>query len=196
MSLEFKISVDPKGLGEFKKSMGGLPIRLTKNVRSTLKKEGSFLSGAVSRAAGTKLKVRTGTLRRGWHDVVLGTILGNLKLIIFTDVKYAPTHEYGATITPRKAKMLAIPLPAAQTGAGVSRYASPLRQHGPPMFMIKSRRGNLLLMSKESKQPLFVLKKKVRIPKRPYILPTIKKELPKVKKGLDKAVEDAISARG
>lgn len=194
MSFQFKISVDPKGLGAFKKDMGDLPKRLTRNVKKTLDKGGVFIAGAISRESKRKIKKRTGALGRGWFHVMLGTLLGNLKLIVYTNIKYAATQDKGATISPRKARMLAIPLPAAQTGAGVAKYPSPLRQHGPPMFMIKSRRGNLLLMSKESGEPLFVLKKKVRIPARPYILPALNKELPKTKKDLDKTVEEAIRA--
>lgn len=41
------------------------------------------------------------------------------------DVRYAGTQEFGATITPKRGKWLAIPVsPAVLTGAGVAKYLS------------------------------------------------------------------------
>ena len=72
-------------------------------------------------------------------------------------VIYARILEKGGTITPKKAKWLTIPLPGVKGRA--SNY--------PDSFVIKSKSGNLLIVQKKGKSgivPLFVLKKKVKIP--------------------------------
>ena len=74
-------------------------------------------------------------------------------------------HEEGATIR-KKSKLLAIPLKAALDSRG-----RPLKR-GPrawrDTFVAKSRKGNLLIFQKRGKEiiPLYVLKEKVRIPRR------------------------------
>lgn len=75
-------------------------------------------------------------------------------------------HEKGATIRPRQAKYLAIPLPAALDASGV-----PLRP-GPRFwdntFVATSKKGNLLIFQRRGTQivPLYVLKLEVKLPPR------------------------------
>lgn len=78
----------------------------------------------------------------------------------------AVVHETGATITPKKAQFLTIPLPAALSGSGV-----PLRNSAREWsntFVQRSKRGNLLIFQKRGTGiiPLYVLKKSVTIPPR------------------------------
>lgn len=88
---------------------------------------------------------------------------------------YALAHEYGATITPKRSKMLAIPLPAALTPSGVMRM--PPRAYGDALFLFKSKkldsatgRPRAFLARRIGKgknarlELLFVLKSSVRLP--------------------------------
>jgi len=87
--------------------------------------------------------------------------------VSFTLTGIAAVHEKGATITPKKAKYLTVPLPAALTGRGVPR--KPNARAWKNTFVLKSKKGNLLIMQKRKRGelvPLYVLKKKVTIPKR------------------------------
>lgn len=78
----------------------------------------------------------------------------------------ATVHERGATITPKRAKYLTIPLPPALTASGVPKKLS--AREWQNTFVLKSKKGNLLIVQKVGKElvPLYVLKKKVTIPKR------------------------------
>lgn len=78
----------------------------------------------------------------------------------------AAVHERGATITPKRAKYLTIPLPPALTGQGVPKRKS--AREWQNTFVLKSKKGNLLIVQKVGKEivPLYVLKKSVTIPKR------------------------------
>lgn len=100
---------------------------------------------------------RTGQLARGIRQKV--TIRGDTyRLEVGTSgVKYARILEKGGTIRATRKQYLTIPLGSTQGSA--SNY--------PNAFIIKSKKGNLLIVEKVGKdklKPLFVLKKSVRIP--------------------------------
>lgn len=78
----------------------------------------------------------------------------------------AAVHERGATITPKRAQYLTIPLPPALTSLGTPKL--PSARDWKDTFVIKSKKGNLLIVQRVGKEivPLYVLKKKVVIPKR------------------------------
>lgn len=106
-------------------------------------------------------------------------------------VPYAAIHEYGGDITPKKAKNLWIKLD----------YRSPYKRMTPTEFIqimgfgrvklsrgsiayaiINSKKGNKIaaeirgFKKAETKiRPLFVLKKRVKMPERPYLRPAAKK---------------------
>jgi len=103
-------------------------------------------------------------------DEVRGTIGGNLT---------ARTHEFGAIIRPRRAKMLAIPLPGAMSARGVPLRPGP--RDWPNLFIIKSKRDNLLLVRKVGGRivPMYYLTKgPIRIPKRLGMQATLDKAAP------------------
>lgn len=60
-------------------------------------------------------------------------------------------HEKGATITPRSAKNLAIPLAAARTGAGVPKVSGP-RAWPKPLKLIVTKSGKKLLIEPKLSQ--------------------------------------------
>ena len=100
----------------------------------------------------TKLRVRTGLLRRS----IAARVEAGEKIRLVAsaggrvgakDVVYASTHEFGATIRPKNAKALRIPIPGgpALTAAGVDRYATPLRQTAGGMFRLVKFGGKAFL---------------------------------------------------
>jgi len=85
------------------------------------------------------------------------TLVGEAGFIDPFAAKIATAHEKGATITPKRARYLKVPLPGALTPAGVIKAAA-LSRAGT--FIIKG-----VIMSKAG-VPLFALKKSVRLPPR------------------------------
>ena len=86
-------------------------------------------------------------------------------------VKYAKIQEKGGKIRPKKAKMLTIPLPGIKGTA--ANY--------PNSFIIKSKKGNVLIVERKGKKglkPLFVLKKEVKIPASHWLSGSIKEQEP------------------
>lgn len=165
-----------------------------------LVKEG-YLSGA-------RLAVRTGSLR---GSVTMATESTSSSERVYLragggqrDVRYAVLQEDGGTVVPSGNRPgmkeghtphLAIPLAAAKTRAGVSKYASP--RDIPGLFVIKSKAGNLLLVRKIGKkgkiQPMFVLKQSVTIKGKHYMrdaLTAMSEAAPEV---INKAVDTALA---
>lgn len=75
-------------------------------------------------------------------------------------------HEHGATIRPRSAEYLTIPLPAAMDGRGVPRRRS--AREWRDTFVARSRRGNLLIFQRRGTEivPLYLLRREVQLPAR------------------------------
>ena len=88
------------------------------------------------------------------------------------DVRYARIHELGGTIRPKRAKSLAIPLPAARTGAGVSGRPGP-RDFPDLQFMPSKNPRNVGILATPAGVPMFVLRRSVTIPARPYLKPSM-----------------------
>ncbi len=121
-------------------------------------------SGRMIQSIFRSIEVRTD------KDEVTGTIGGNIA---------ARSHEFGAMIRPRRAKMLAIPLPGAMSARGVPLRPKP--RDWPNLFVITSKKGNLLLVRKVAGriQPMYLLTKgPVRIPKRLGMQATLDKAAP------------------
>ena len=84
-------------------------------------------------------------------------------------------HETGGTIRPKHSKYLAIPLDAALTAKGVARGRP--RDFKDTFFAV-SKKGNLIMFGKSMGKvvPLFAMKKEVKIPKRPYMKPSLQEK--------------------
>lgn len=114
---------------------------------------------------GPDLQRRSGKgLRSIRNFVVLKTgeqVTGHMRLN-----HYMTVQEHGAIIRPRNAKYLAIPLPAALNSNGTPRKTGPREWRNT--FIAKSRAGNLIIFLKTGRDivPLYVLKKRVRLPAR------------------------------
>lgn len=137
-----------------------------------------------------RLQTRSGALRRSFGFELDGTqSLSLMAVRMFSaGVPYARTHEEGATIFPKRARYLTVPLPSVLTAAGVMRGGFKLVKlgrgryataDGRPTFIFRSRRGNLIVATRSERQgrsargslrsditPLYVLKESVRIPAR------------------------------
>lgn len=93
-------------------------------------------------------------------------------------VPYAGIHEFGGIIKPKKAKYLAIPQSYVKGPDGVAR-AKPHDFKGEKTSLVPLKRGGFMMLlrtAKEEQIPLFVFKKEVKIPKRPYIRPALQKK--------------------
>jgi hypothetical protein len=141
--------------------------------------------------AATVLNVRTGHLRRSIAGTVRDTSEGPEAVISAggrvnggASVRYAGTHEYGATITPKRSRYLRIPLPPARTAAGVDRFGGPLRQSGAGLFtVIKAKSGRLFLKHRPSGALWYMLVERVTIRARPFLRPAADRaaiDLPRV----------------
>lgn len=145
------------------------------------------------------LKRRTGNLARSVRHGVQRTadrVIGSFGILKPGPAqRYAGIHITGGVIRPRTARMLAIPLPAVQTKAGVSRYSSPRQVEG--LFLIKSKAGNLLLVKRSGKgiTPFFVLKSQVVIPQRDYFTPARTVAIRRVTEGARELLAGAVSLK-
>jgi hypothetical protein len=120
---------------------------------------------------------RTGALAKSYR---MYWSKGDLEGWYGSESKYSAMIEKGGKIKPTRAQMLAIPLSAAKYGVGGG--VGP--RHYDNLFMIKSRKGNLLLAKAQGAGivPMFVLKKQVKIPARPTIERTEKAKTNEVHK--------------
>lgn len=135
---------------------------------------GKTVKQIIRNLSGPILKTRSGHLRR---SITGKTFKGKLIVAIIGSgifgrkpVKYARIQEKGGKIKAKK-KFLTIPLP------GVKGTAA----NFPDAFIIKSKKGNLLIVEKRGKtglKPLFALKKEVTIPARYWLSKSIKEMKP------------------
>lgn len=89
------------------------------------------------------------------------------------DVAYARIHEEGGTITPKKAKYLTIPVhESLKTAVGVGRV--PSARDVPGLTFAQSLKGQPLLVHQLTGEVWYILRKRVEIPERPYMRPSLK----------------------
>ena len=132
---------------------------------------------------GNPLNTRSGRLRSSIRSGVRGGTKGGHKGTIEGwlraggssrkgQVKYARIHEEGGVIVPRKAKWLTIPVGPAKTKAGVARGGA--RSFKSLMFMPDFKDPQkAYLIHRFSGALFFILVKRVVIPKRPFLKPSI-----------------------
>jgi hypothetical protein len=123
-------------------------IQAVNNTNHKLK--GKLLREHLAGAGDNSLARRTGNLARSIAEepatLEAGSTLVSAKLhagMIYARVHFGPWGS-AVKIVPLKAKMLAIPLAAARTGAGVAR-AGPTSGIWGPTRCFKSKAGNLII---------------------------------------------------
>lgn len=78
------------------------------------------------------------------------------------EVDYARIHHYGGTIKPKKKKFLTIPFPGGPADRRVPLRASDFEDTFVAKGIIFQKRGKEI-------EPLFILRRSVEIPERPYM---------------------------
>jgi hypothetical protein len=133
----------------------------------------------------SSVSVRSGQLRRSL-DGTVATWSGEKKMMLVMffggGVPYARIHEYGGTITPKRAKNLAVPVGAAKTRAGVARYSGPTSIFAALKFILNKKTGKKLLVraGRGPLEVLFVLVPSITLPPRLNFGKTFAEEATKV----------------
>lgn len=160
---------------QFEVGINRLPNTLRRELSLTIDKviqemvsRHSSLGGKRRNTTSTRLKSRSGEginsiieskEMRGGNTIesVEGRVGGNF---------YMAVHEFGAVITPKTAKYLTIPQPAALDSNGVPKKQS--ARQWMNTFVAKTSKGNLGIFQERSGRPvlLYILKKRVEIPAR------------------------------
>ncbi len=114
-----------------------------------------------------RLHVRSGALRASLNTSKVSLVAGSAEAKVGfrhgTVDNYAPAHEFGAVITPKRGKVLAIPIGNAVTDAGNARQKGPRAY--PDGHWYRSKKGNLVF-GLPGEAPLFFGARRVVIPKR------------------------------
>jgi phage gpG-like protein len=154
--------------------------------------QGQFLSGS-------PLHVRTGRLRASVVVDPIETRPGEITGPVGTNLAYASIQEHGGTIVPKHVQFLTIPLEAAKTAAGVTRYTAREIIENPGIggftgtFFAK---GILFGKAGSSIEPLFALKSSVTLPARPFLAPGLEQVAGQFERNLTDALERAKNEAG
>jgi len=103
----------------------------------------------------------------------------------------ARVQEFGATITPKRAKFLTVPLPAALNENGTPKKQK--ARDWKNTFVAKSKAGSLIIFQKRGASiiPLYVLKTSVTIPPRLGLRQTLEVGIPYF---VDRAMDSIVRA--
>lgn len=115
--------------------------------------------------ADTILTRRTGDLRRG-IKARGGVFQGRPNLTLESSAPYSTAQEYGAVITPKRARYLTVPMPAALDSRGVVKPEYAVPRNIPGAFVVRTERAAFLAVpgsTPGSIEILFVLKRSVRL---------------------------------
>jgi len=110
-----------------------------------------------------------------------GGVFPVVKGVVGTNLVYGPVHEFGATIRPKERQFLTIPFPGGgavtglKVGRGSAREFKDTFIHNDIIFG-KGTAGSDEIV------PLFILKRQVTIPARPFIRPAIDRNAPNVRR--------------
>jgi phage gpG-like protein len=169
-----------------------------------------YLSGPRPERLGVVTNRLRGSLSEGDPDFVFDVTRRAFIIEgrVGTNVLYGPTHEFGATIKPKRGQYLAVPTALAKTAAGALKdaYNRPLRQI-VGLFIARSKDKRTLFAAIRSPATgrqrrsgftvLFWLVRQVRIPARPFLNPALRDSTPwimdRVRMGLGR-VEQRINA--
>lgn len=139
-----------------------------------------------------KLASRTGKLRASVRAIKPKIAANGVRGGISFGTRYAITHvgKKGTkfTIKPKNSKFLKIPLDAAKTSTGRTRKDKTLESRYDNTFVKRSNAGNLIIFGTKKNgnlQPLFTLKKKVKVPRRVFPEVMVKWVRDKIEKDLD-----------
>ena len=184
-------------------------IELETNIKNRLNLGNSSISsGGVGSPAGSPPFNKTGTLMRSitYVDKTINPLQPTYR--VGTNLVYAGIQEYGGTIRAKKGKFLAIPV-----GVDGQRAARDCKGNirSLNLELIRTKNGKLMLVkylvkgqkaAKGSKSAkgyqyviLFVLKKSVYLPARPYMRPSYAAMKPKIDANIKAAIAEAIAGK-
>ena len=120
------------------------------------------------RLSGAVLSEKTGRLKNSLtHQETADTL--EISAGGGPEVAYAAIHHYGGTIRPKKAKFLTIPFPGGPADQRVPLRASDFDDTFIAKGIIFQTTGRSSRSGGEQIEPLFILKKSVEIPARPFM---------------------------
>ena len=167
----------------FRSRLRVLEAQLEKNVRQAVATSAIIMQREIKltlskskspSTPGTPPGVQTGHLRRSVQIDLSGLGNRNPQARIGPNTPYARIHELGGTIAPVNVKYL--PVPIGEKGRAARRAAGATLRALKDLIFIR-RKGKDPLLARKTKdgiEPLFVLKKAVKMPKRPYVKPAAK----------------------
>jgi len=111
------------------------------------------------RKASTRALIDTGMLRNS----IRSQVINDYTVRIGSPLVYAPTHQYGAVIVPKRARALLIPL-TEETRYKDPSYIRSRYKTFIALGIVWGKRGR-----RSQPKPLYLLKRRVRIPARPFL---------------------------
>lgn len=177
--MKIKTEVDAKGtLDSLSSGLEQVKRELTLQMFRAL----TVLETAIKQNIRSKsgLKVRTGALLNSVKKDVYeegGAVVGEVGT---EGVPYARIHEFGGTIRPKNAQNLTIPTDVNRRADGTPKmsiqdvFATKKAFIAKGVVFLKKGAGNI--------EPMFILKKSVTIPARPYIQPALAAKKDKILK--------------
>lgn len=185
---EINFSMNEDDLNRIRKRIDGLSFKKQNSVMGTALKNVAIMTHQrlVANVSNRLLRRRTGNLAKSMQWRVATTNAGTAayigaNVLSGRRIPYANILETGGTIRPKKSKFLTMPLPAAMTGAGVTKY--PSARDYPNTFVARSDSGKLMIFQKQGKKrilPLFMLLKKVEIRPHRYLSTTLAQVKPRI----------------
>lgn len=147
-------------LGAFNEGVGAAAAVLASGMKRIMSRGPRGMSSP----EGTPPNVQRGQLRNSMQS----TPGHNLRAYAGSNVKYARIQDKGGIVRPVNARALTVPI-------GIrGRRASELGgARGMNLVPIRTRGGKLLLIDRNDKVPIFVLKDIVHLPARPWAMPAL-----------------------
>jgi len=184
--------------------------RLHRAIRRSSLQAARLGQGRARELARTRLRVRTGYLRRS----IVGSVEDDTEGLETTihwragsdkgarPVRYAALQEYGGTVRPKRGRYLAWPWPGgpAETPAGVPRYHSP--RDVPGLRFVLTNHGNGLLVKDAGRgqtartEIWYILSRKVTIPEHRYMRDAVQPTIEDFKLNLAKRLVALVARRG
>jgi len=184
------LQIDVKGLDATKEKMQRISGKLRPKIEDELQRVTlSAHRYAVRLASGGVIKVRSGFTR---SSINWNFNKRELAGKVGSHAKHMRQIEHGGTIKPKRVAFLTIPLPAAQTAAGVTR--KPITEYDG--FFRRSKQGNLLFFEDKGDgniQPMFLLVRSVTQKPKKLFQKTLEKTQPEAVRGTDTVVRRTIS---
>jgi len=205
-----EIKVDEKSLKNLEDTLEGLsPKKATSVLNKGFKQAALLVERKLKlNLTGSILQRRSGHLRASIGSIVQ-TENGLPIARIGSGVRqgnrlpYADIQETGGTVYPKTREYLTIPLKAAKTAAGVTRFSAQAVRAGATNYKASFIRKGIIFgvinkgrSSKESIVPLFVLKRSVTIKPSRYLTITRNETEQDAMKEMVKAAQEAVKPKG